>query len=181
MPALILHPTSPCRPIAAVSATAVRRGPDQLDLRYTLHGDSDGIWWPGITARDRADGLWHRTCLELFVRAPGSKAYAEFNLSPDGRWAAYAFADFRVGMAQPAVVAPVVATLRTAGRLELAASIAIAAFPGLDPAAPLDLALTAIIEDEAGVLSYWALCHPAATPDFHHPGGFTLHLPEYLA
>lgn len=181
MPALIAHPASLARADLTVSANAVRRGTDWLDLRYTIHGDSAAAYWPPMTARDRADGLWHRTCCELFVRAPGSNAYAEFNLSPDGRWAAYAFADTRIPAADPQTTIPTVATLRTTGRLELAATISLTAFPGIDPARPLDLALTAIIEDEAGVLSYWALTHPAATPDFHHPEGFALRLPEYHA
>jgi hypothetical protein len=42
--------------------------------------------------------------------------------------------------------------------------------------APLSLALSAVIEDSAGTLSYWALRHPAGKPDFHHPQAFALEL-----
>jgi hypothetical protein len=31
--------------------------------------------------------------------------------------------------------------------------------------------LSAVVEDRARVLSYWALKHPAEKPDFHHPDG----------
>jgi hypothetical protein len=40
----------------------------------------------------------------------------------------------------------------------------------------LQLAFSAIIEDDQGVLSYWALTHPPGRPDFHHPDAFALEL-----
>ena len=36
------------------------------------------------------------------------------------------------------------------------------------------VALAAVLEGSDGVLSYWALRHPAASPDFHHPESFQL-------
>ena len=38
------------------------------------------------------------------------------------------------------------------------------------------VALTAVIENDAGELSYLVLAAPAGKPDFHHPDGFTLEL-----
>ena len=38
------------------------------------------------------------------------------------------------------------------------------------------IGLSAVIEDTAGSLSYWALHHPRSKPDFHHRGGFILRL-----
>jgi hypothetical protein len=32
--------------------------------------------------------------------------------------------------------------------------------------------LTAVIEDQAGGLSYWALAHASEKPDFHRPESF---------
>jgi len=45
-------------------------------------------------------------------------------------------------------------------------------------AAPLRLliAMAAVVEDEGGRLSYWALRHPPGKPDFHHPDSFALEL-----
>ncbi|MBV1732472.1 MAG: hypothetical protein KUA38_09520, partial [Hydrogenophaga sp.] len=47
--------------------------------------------------------------------------------------------------------------------------------------APLMLGLSAILETRDGQLSYWALHHPAARPDFHHRAGFAhvLDLPPF--
>ena len=42
----------------------------------------------------------------------------------------------------------------------------------------LALALAAVIEEEGGRLSYWALRHAAGKPDFHHPEAFALELDE---
>jgi hypothetical protein len=36
------------------------------------------------------------------------------------------------------------------------------------------VALAAVIEAESGNISYWALKHAPAKPDFHHPSGFIL-------
>ena len=35
-------------------------------------------------------------------------------------------------------------------------------------------ALAAVIEDDSGNVSYWALKHAPTRPDFHHPAGFIL-------
>jgi hypothetical protein len=61
-------------------------------------------------------------------------------------------------------------------RLELDAAIRLPEL--VDPAAgrTLKLALTTVIEDDSGTLSYWALKHAPGKPDFHHPDGFVLEL-----
>ncbi len=41
----------------------------------------------------------------------------------------------------------------------------------------LEVGITAVIEHSDGVLSYWALHHPAAEADFHHRGGFRIQVP----
>jgi hypothetical protein len=40
----------------------------------------------------------------------------------------------------------------------------------------LRLGLSAVIEDDNGSLSYWALKHPSGKPDFHHPDAFALEI-----
>ena len=41
-----------------------------------------------------------------------------------------------------------------------------------------DIRLTAVIEEEDGTKSYWALAHPDGPPDFHDPSCFLARLPE---
>ena len=38
------------------------------------------------------------------------------------------------------------------------------------------IGLSAVIEEQDGTISYWALRHAAGKPDFHHPDGFAMEL-----
>ena len=58
---------------------------------------------------------------------------------------------------------------RGAGHLELKAQVPVQ--PG-----KLRLGLSVVIEAHDGALSYWALRHPQAKPDFHHAEAFALEL-----
>ena len=40
-----------------------------------------------------------------------------------------------------------------------------------------ELGISAVIEEQDGRLSYWALAHPPGKPDFHHRDCFALRLP----
>lgn len=66
----------------------------------------------------------------------------------------------------------------TAEKLELEALISLGPLPPGCAHAGLSLALAAVVEDEDGALSYWALRHPPGKPDFHHPDAFALQLDE---
>jgi len=123
----------------------------------------------------RADELWRHTCLEVFIagRVPG--AYHEFNFSPSGEWAAYAFTGYRAGMsALPLRRAPESGWQCAADRLEFHLTLPAEALPAEGPG--FRLALSAVIEEQSGTISHWALNHPAGQPDFHHPGSFVLEI-----
>jgi hypothetical protein len=63
-----------------------------------------------------------------------------------------------------------------AGKLEVDVSIRL---DRLSPAyldATLALALSAVVENSDGTLSYWALKHPPGRPDFHHADAYVLEL-----
>lgn len=119
------------------------------------------------------DELWRHTCFEVFLAEPGSTAYREFNFSPSGEWAAYAFTAYRVGMTplQPGSP-PQISWQQTMDRLELIAILPadiLIATEGV-----MRMALSAVIEEQSGTITYWALKHPAGQPDFHHPESFAL-------
>ena len=152
----------------------VRRAQGSLTLRFRLEGRLDRLVVPADRAPARRDGLWRHTCFELFLRAPGAAGYAELNLSPSGEWAAYRFDAYRSGMRE-LEVAPVPATAVTARGRTLEVTVRIAAVP--EPwrrAERLRIGVSAVVEDAAGALAYWALAHPPGAPDFHHPAGFAL-------
>lgn len=156
---------------------SVDRAADRsLRLRYSLDADPEQLRLPApIASAGRADELWRHTCFEVFVAQDPSPAYHEFNFSPSGEWAAYAFTAYRAGMTPlPLQHAPQRCWQRAAGRLELVATLPAEALSA--GAGALRLALSAVIEEQSGTITHWALKHPAGKPDFHHPESFALKL-----
>jgi hypothetical protein len=174
------HPSAPCAFVRAAAVRAARSGGHRrLSFSYRVEGDLDELRLPDPCPSAAADGLWRHTCFEAFVQAGNARAYLELNFSPSTEWAIYAFDDYRSGMQPRAPLRPPEIASRRAGDVfELEAAVD---FEGLftewPPAAGLRLALSAVLEDRQGRLSYWALAHPSERPDFHHPESFALHLP----
>jgi len=124
----------------------------------------------------RAGKLWEHTCCEIFIGRKDLPAYHEFNLAPSGEWAAYAFTGYRNGVPlADEELDPRIAVRRAAGQLEIEARIRLDRL-GYDGS--LAIGLSAVVEDENGALSYWALSHPPGKPDFHHREAFALQLDE---
>jgi hypothetical protein len=163
-----------------VSVSCRRDADGSLHLRYRLEGDAQRWRLPAAVAgAGRADELWRHTCLEAFVAGRGSSEYREFNFSPSGEWAAYAFTAYRAGMTVLKLsCGPALRWQRAADQLELGATLPAEALPADERV--LRLALSAVIEEQSGTISYWALNHPArhpgGQPDFHHPESFALEI-----
>ncbi len=171
---------------------AVARSGAGLWIRYQLADPTGSLLLPPAAAAPaRRDGLWGRTCLELFLALPGSAPYWEVNLSPSGDWNLYRLSGYRQGLApEPAIAALPFAVERHRGGLALQLELPLAPLQLADQ--PLELAVTAVLErcgtagpgadpgpggdGGDGALSYWALAHPAAEADFHHRGGFRLRI-----
>jgi hypothetical protein len=151
-----------------VFAEARRAADGVLAVRYRIEGELACLRIPPAGRQGVGERLWQHTCCELFVAPAAGAAYREYNFSPSGEWAGYAFERYREG-GPTAVPDPAIAVVRAPERLELEARIAVQ--PGR-----LRVALCAVIEDSKGALSYWALTHPAPQPDFHHPGAFAVEL-----
>jgi hypothetical protein len=168
--ALERHPATACAALRGIEVSLTRQ-PDGLRLAYVLDGAIERLRIPPPRQARSAEKLWQHTCCELFVARDGAPGYREFNFSHSGEWAAYAFAGYRQG-APLAVADPRISVRRTPARLELAAAIV------LEDRGKLRLGLAAVIEDESGALSYWALRHAPGKPDFHHAHAFALELDE---
>lgn len=172
--ALCHHSTTPCDAVWTLAVDAVRLPDGSLQLAYRLAGDLVRLRLPGSGQPSRTDGLWRHTCFEAFIGSHGTPAYREFNFSPSGAWAAYAFAGYREGMRSLEMSVPVIDVRHSEQGLELAVRLPAEDLPA---ALPLRLGLSAVIEAVDGTLSYWALQHAAGRPDFHHPDSFILDLP----
>jgi hypothetical protein len=167
---LLPHPTTPPRSILSVACT-LRRAGAALDLRYAIAGAPGALLLAPGTGQERTDGLWRTTCMELFVGG-ADEAYREYNFSPSGAWAAYAFAARRTGMAA--------LPMRTPPRIEVGqgedATLVSVQLPDVGTG-PLRLGITAVIEETDGTKSFWALRHGGDAPDFHDPDCFVGELP----
>lgn len=168
--ALVPHPATPCAVVGAAEIHAERAADGEIRLRWTLSGVTDGLVWPA-RGEGRTDFLWRRTCFEAFIQAPPDLGYRELNHG-HGAWAAYRFTSFRSGMGDAPLGPPRI-------RIEIgAAEGLIEAVWRLDlPAdAAWRLGATMVIEAADGSLSYWAVTHPGARPEFHDAAGWTLDL-----
>jgi hypothetical protein len=175
---LACHPETPGSPVRGIRVH-VRSTPGRLAITYLIEGQLARMRVPPPRSPRIAHGLWQCTCCECFVALDGEPGYHEFNFAPSGEWAAYAFAKYREGEAlADEALNPRIAVRRSDDRLELDASIALDRLSATHPSARLTLALSAVIEDEGGALSYWALRHPEGKPDFHHRDSFALNLPH---
>ncbi|HTD13066.1 MAG TPA: DOMON-like domain-containing protein [Steroidobacteraceae bacterium] len=173
--ALIAHPDTPGEAVWRIGAHVSLEGGARLSCIYSLHGDLGRVRVPGARNGRRADGLWQHTCFEVFIAADREPAYFEFNFSPGLDWAAYRFAAYRDGMTPANLAqAPGVNVHRAPDRLELSATVHLAGLDALCAAPRLRVALAAVVEEDSGRLSYWALQHAPGNPDFHHPDGFAL-------
>jgi len=186
---LLPHPLAPRGPVESITARVSAAPSQALTLQFALRGNLRRIRIPSQADGGRADALWRHTCFEAFVRRADAPGYLELNFSPSGRWQAYQFAAYREGMTpadlpQPASISihPRVRAAETVAAqgdaLVLDALIHLPA-RGTQVGPKLRLALSAVVEDDTGALSYWALRHGPGRPDFHHPDAFVLTL-DYM-
>jgi len=164
----------PARCVSAVTAQLKRDPSGKFRLEFAV-ASAAALILPKAQKPGRADDLWQSTCFELFARSKGSESYVELNLSPSFQWAAYTFSGYRAGRRD----------LPTHD-LEIWISppdewffLSVEGLPDLGPE-PMEIGLSAIIEEADGTKSYWALAHPPGDkPDFHDPACFALELPVH--
>jgi hypothetical protein len=175
-----LCPFSPSATDAELSiACTVTRQLTQLHLRYVLSGALTKLAIAPPTTPTRQHNLWSTTCFECFLGTPEASRYWEFNLSPAGPWNVYRLTDYRQGLEEesafsqlPFQVSP------SADRLELDVAIDLMALDAIaaNPAQPLILGITTVVQFATGDISYWALQHCGAEADFHLRHSWTVQL-----
>jgi hypothetical protein len=171
------HPESRGGKVFSLGVRVRREPGGTLAITYTIEGDIVQVRLPAAKTPQFAERLWQHTCCECFVALKDAPGYHEFNFAPSGEWAAYAFRKYRDGaLLSDEALNPRIAVRKAAEKLEIDASISLDQLSAVHAGARLTLALSAVIEDEDGVLSYWALKHPAGKPDFHHRDAFALEL-----
>lgn len=165
------HPLQPFAPTAAASATVTLHLGDDGSLRLDYALSASDLLIPPPAPPTRTDGLWRHTCCELFIATVHAPHYREFNFSPSGEWTVYDFADYRQPLATTLIATPPESLwLARDNGYCLQATIPAA----LLPPGPWQIGLSAVLENRAGELAYWALRHPGEQPDFHRRDAFTL-------
>jgi hypothetical protein len=173
---LACHPGTQSNAVREVHARVRRLQDGALGLGFSVEGDLARLRVPPPSLPRRTDRLWQHTCFEAFIAAKGKAAYREFNFAPSGEWAAYSFRRYRDGAPLAQELTPEIAVRRSSERLELDAVVFPIDLPPGQAQGALRLALSAVLEEQGGALSYWALKHPPGKPDFHHRDAFALEL-----
>lgn len=176
---LLCHPATPMPCVEALEIVLAPGGEGGLAARFDCRCPAGSLRLPEARPAGRADELWRHTCCELFVGARADAAYREFNWSPSGEWAAYAFSAYREGATPAANAVPPAGISFEAGEQgwTLRAQLAAAALPGA-AATEIELGVAVVLEAADGKMSYWALRHAAARPDFHRRESFVLRLSD---
>jgi hypothetical protein len=173
---LRLHPDSSCSAVTHVEVEIARPRPRSLTLAYLVTGRIGDLAIPALDVATRMDELWRHTCFEAFVGA--GVAYYEFNFAPSRHWAAYRFSSYRTGMRVASEIgAPPIAVEWSSERYTLQTSLEMDQLLLSRDTTPR-LGLSAVIEENSGQRSYWALAHPPGKADFHHFDCFTVELSQ---
>lgn len=168
------HPAQRIETVRAIQVLVRRSASAELQMTFRLNGDIRRICVPPPAVPRIATQLWRHTCFEAFIAVEGRPAYHEFNFAPSGEWAVYAFCGYRNGaLLADEMMRPDIGVRSTGSRLELDTLVRLDRLSAIHARASLRIGLSAVIEASDG-LSYWALRHPAAKPDFHDADGFAL-------
>lgn len=166
------HPAAGALFVESVRCAMTRFRPDLLEIIFTVEAPAGTLVFPSGTGA-RRDGLWKSTCFELFIGKAGSGAYREFNFSPGGDWAAYAFSSYRSEQHDLSMHAPPSINIDK-GPAGLTARVRISIDDLLDDD---PVGICAVIDEAEFGLSYWSIWHAGPKPDFHHPACFAASLP----
>jgi hypothetical protein len=165
------HPAKPSSAIRSVSAL-IYASAQGLRIRYSVAGDVSALRLPQPQKPYRTDGLWDKSCFELFIGREGT-GYHEYNFSPSGQWAAYAFDSYRTGMKALAMdgYPPHIMELENSPHF-----LEISCLVDVTDLHDCQIGISVVLEETDGTKSYWALRHPPGKPDFHHRDCFALKL-----
>ncbi len=148
-------------------------------LDYRIRGDIDRPRLPPQAASKFQDLLWSKPAWKRSSASPTATPTSNSTSRPraSGRCIDSKPIGKDVTSLNP-LPPPRVIVRRHGEELEADIDIHLGAIPGLTAAEikgrELRLAVSAVMQSDQGVISYWALAHPPGKPDFHHRDGFAL-------
>ncbi|MFN6536783.1 MAG: DOMON-like domain-containing protein [Nostoc sp. EkiNYC01] len=153
----------------------ISRNINQLSICYTLTGDLKEIVLAKPATPSRKHQLWENTCFEFFFGIKNSQQYWEFNLSPAGHWNVYRFDGYRQRMREEIALTILPFNVENSpDKLVLTLSLDLDKM--VYPEQIIEVAITTVIKNRDGGVTYWALTHRGAEADFHLRDSFILEL-----
>lgn len=155
---------------------SITRHHHQLAISYKLLGDlTQVIIAPPSDTPARKHELWEDTCFEFFLGIKDSPSYWEFNLSPSGDWNVYHFDGYRQGMQEETAFTKLPFNVdNQSDSFTLALDVDLGKIISANPV--IEVAITAVIKQIGGEVTYWALTHRGAEADFHLRDSFIIEL-----
>jgi hypothetical protein len=172
---LLCHSKTPAKSIDSVYCDIEYSSAGRLNLSFHVNCAVDAFVIPSLKSTSqpggRCDDLWQSTCFEAFLSVGDGTEYIEFNFAPSGQWAAYVFSNYREKRGDLALASrPEIAVDSGDGYFELQANVKL---PANIAAKISSIGISMVAEESGDHISYWALAHPSAKPDFHHRDCFT--------
>ena len=169
---LICHPETASPLNCQLEAAVIKLNAEHIQISYQLTGDTSQLLIPEQQISCSSDNLWQQTCFELFIAQTDAESYYEFNFSPSNLWAAYAFDCYRVRREWVIKQVPSITVSQSQSNYQLDAVINMADLELLSAQQSWLIGLSAVLETQQHELSYWALKHPGAQPNFHLRVGY---------
>ncbi|MEH2077072.1 MAG: DOMON-like domain-containing protein [Nostoc sp.] len=168
-------PSNESPPNLKISGNIVRNG-NKLAIRYMLEGDLKEIAvFPLSNTPSRKHELWKETCFEFFLGIKNSARYWELNLSPVGHWNVYRLDGYRQGMQEETAFENLPFNIQNQTDV-LIVGLDIDLDKIMSVQQAIEVAITTVIKDRNGEVTYWALTHLGAEADFHLRDSFIIHL-----
>lgn len=146
----------------------------KLKVKFSLKGDIASLNLP-TPSKDpqRIEGLYHHTCLEVFLKK--GERYLESNFSFSGDWCLFLFDGYRIKSNFPVQLDTRLFNIDHMSRSKEEASLGISLNleeMGFLNGTPIQIGISAVLEHPKNILSYWALKHTEQKPDFHRAESF---------
>jgi len=146
----------------------------ELEVVFTLKGDITTLNLPKpVEFPKRVEGLYHHTCIEVFLKR--GKKYLEWNFAFSGDWCLFLFDGYRTRAKYKIPNESELFSLSHISQSSSEASIkALIYLDKLDflEETESEIGFSAILEHPKSILSYWALTHLGNKPDFHQEKSF---------
>ncbi|MCC5650529.1 DOMON-like domain-containing protein [Nostoc sp. XA013] len=168
-------PSTKSLPNLKIAGNIARNG-NKLTICFMLGGDLKEIVIPSPSnIPSRKHELWQDTCFEFFLSIKDSARYWEFNLSPAGHWNVYRLDGYRQGMQEETAFENLPFNVQNkSDGLTLALDVDLNKIISAEQA--IEVAITTVIKDKDGEITYWALTHRGAEADFHLRDSFIIEL-----